>query len=60
MSDRPKFSNMDEYIAAAPAEVRRILEDIRQVVQGLCTLRTRRHAACRALAECAGCVDGIG
>src|SRR5688500_14202476 len=32
MSDRPTFSSMDEYIASAPAEVRRILEDIRQVV----------------------------
>lgn len=33
MSDRPKFSSIDEYIASTPAEVRRILEDIRQVVR---------------------------
>lgn len=33
MSDRPKFSSMDEYIASAPVEVRRILEDIRRVVK---------------------------
>ena len=32
MTYRPEFSNIDEYIAAAPAGVRRILEDIRQVV----------------------------
>ena len=33
MSDRPKFSSMDAYIASAPAGVRPILEDIRQVVR---------------------------
>ena len=33
MSDRPKFSSIDEYIASASVGVRPILEDIRQVVR---------------------------
>jgi uncharacterized protein YdhG (YjbR/CyaY superfamily) len=33
MTDRPKFSGMDDYIASAPAEVQRILEEIRRVAR---------------------------
>jgi uncharacterized protein YdhG (YjbR/CyaY superfamily) len=33
MADRPKFADMDGYIASAPAEARRTLEEIRRIAK---------------------------